>query len=100
MSFLVSLNNPLFKNMPHVGCFWHLIICCIFVCVYLYFCICMFDTWEYDFCYPCTTPSSKIYHMLGLSDTSSYAVFVYLCILYLYFCVCMFDTWEYDFCYP
>ena len=51
MLFLISLNNPIFKNMPQVGRFWHLIICCIFVCVYLYFCICMFDTWEYDFCY-------------------------------------------------
>ena len=28
---------------------------------------------------------SKIYHMLGLSGTSSYAVFVYLC-----FCICVF----------
>ena len=86
--------------MPHVGCFWHLIICCIFVCVYLFFCICMFDTWEYDFCYRWTILSSKIYHMLGLSGTSSYAVFVYLCILYLYFCICMFDTREYHFWYP
>ena len=38
--------------------------------------------------------------MLGLSGTSSYAVFVYLCILYLYFCICMFDTREYHFWYP
>ena len=35
--------------------------------------------------------------MLGLSGTSSYAVFVCLCILYLYFCICMFDTREYHF---
>ena len=27
--------------------------------------------------------------MLGLSGTSSYAVFMYLCVLYLYFAVCM-----------
>jgi len=130
ISFLMSLNNPLFKNIPHIGSFWHFVICficvfciCIFVFVcsahgnmifdileqssiqkyttcwvflalrhmlylcilYLYFCICAFDTWEYNFWNPWTILFSKIYHMLGLSGTSSYAVFVYLCILYLYF---------------
>ena len=44
MSFLISLNNPLFKNMPNVGSFWHLVISCIFVFVYLYFCTCAFDS--------------------------------------------------------
>ena len=34
--FLISLKNPLFKNMPHVGSFWHFTIC--FICV---FCICI-----------------------------------------------------------
>ena len=81
MSFLISLNNPLFKNMPYVGSFWQFVICCICVFVYLYFCICVFDTWKYNFWYPWTICFSKIYHMLGLSGTSSYAVFVYLCIL-------------------
>ena len=51
---------------------------CVFV--YLYFCICAFGTWEYNFWYPWTILFSKIYHMLGLSGTLSYAVFVYLCI--------------------
>merc|ERR1712208_167468 len=23
INFLISLNNPLFKNIPHVGSFWH-----------------------------------------------------------------------------
>ena len=46
----------------------------------LYLCICTFDTWEYHFWYPWTILFSKIYHILGLSGTSSYAVFVYLCI--------------------
>ena len=27
ISFLISLNNPLFKNMAHVGSFWHFVIC-------------------------------------------------------------------------
>ena len=52
------------------------------------FCICAFDTWYYDFCYPCTTPSSKIYLMLRLSDTLSYAVFVYLCLcIFVFACL-------------
>ena len=37
-------------------------------------------TWEYHFWYTWTILFSKIYHMLGLSGTLSYAVFVYLCI--------------------
>ena len=28
-----SLNNRLFKNIPHVGSFWHFVICCIFVMI-------------------------------------------------------------------
>ena len=77
---MIPLNNPLFKNIPHMGSFWYFIICCICVFVYLYLCICAFDPWEYHFWYPWTILFSKIYHMLGLSGTSSYAVFVYLCI--------------------
>ena len=69
------------------------------VFVYLYFCICAFGTWKYNFWYPWTILFSKIYQMLGLSGTSSYAVFVYLCILYLYFCICAFCAWEYNFCF-
>ena len=43
-------------------------------------------------------PLFKIYHMLGLSGTLSYAVYVYLCIkFFLYVYLCTFDTWEYDF---
>ena len=36
--------------------------------------------WECNFWYPWTILFSKICHMLGLSGTLSYAVFVYLCI--------------------
>ena len=50
---------------------------CICVIVFLYL---RFDTWEHNFWYPWTILFSKIYHMLGFSGTSSYAVFVYLCI--------------------
>ena len=85
----ISMNNPLFKNIPHVGSFWHLLI------VNLYFYIRLFDSWECHFWYPWTILSSKIYNMLGLSGTLSYAVFVYL-----YFCICMFDSWKYHFWYP
>ena len=70
----ISMNNPLFKNIPHVGSFWHLLI------VNLYFYISLFDSWECHSWYPWTILSSKIYNMLGLSGTLSYTVFVYLCI--------------------
>ena len=63
----------------------HMLYLCICVFCICIFCICVFDTWEYYFWYPWTILFSKIYHMLGLSSTSSYAIFAYLCILYLYF---------------
>jgi len=40
ISFLIYLNNPLFKNILHVGSFWHFVICCI--CVFVCLCICVF----------------------------------------------------------
>ena len=40
ISFLIYLNNPLFKNILHVGSFWHVVICCI--CVFVCLCICVF----------------------------------------------------------
>ena len=39
ISFLISLNKPLFKNIQHVGSFWYFVICCTCVFVYLYFCV-------------------------------------------------------------
>ena len=63
----------------------------VYLCIlYLYFCICAFDTWEHHFWYPLTILFSKIYHMLGLSGTLSYSVFVYLrmCVfVILYLCI-------------
>ena len=47
LSFLTSLNHQLFKNIAYVGYFCHFVICCICVFVYLYFCICMFGTWQW-----------------------------------------------------
>ena len=35
-----SLNNHLFKNIPHCGSFWHFVISCI--CVFVCLCICVF----------------------------------------------------------
>ena len=39
ISFLISLNNPLFKNIPRVGSFWHFVIRCICVFVFGYLCM-------------------------------------------------------------
>ena len=40
ISFWTSLNNPLFRNIPHGGFFWQFVICCI--CVFVCLCICVF----------------------------------------------------------
>ena len=39
ISFLISLNNPLFKNIQHVGSFWYFVMC--FICVFVYLCVCI-----------------------------------------------------------
>ena len=92
---MIPLNNPRFENLPHVGSFWHFVICCICVFVYLFFCICTFDKCKYSFSYPWTNLFSKIYHMLCLSGTLWYAVFVYLFICFCAFYTCIiFDSPE------
>ena len=65
---------------------------CVFV--YLYFCIYVFNTWEYQFLISLKNPL-YICHMLGLSGTSPYALFVYLCILYLYLSLSLYSS-SYD----
>ena len=50
----LSMNIPLFKDIPHVGSFWHLLI------INLYFYIRLFDSWECHFWYPGTILSSNI----------------------------------------
>ena len=85
----LSMNIPLFKDIPHVGSFWHLLI------INLYFLYSPIWLMGMSFWYPWTILSSKIYNMLGLSGTLSYNVFVYL-----YFCICLFDSWKYHFWYP
>ena len=47
---------------------------------------------------PTHPPHKRICHMMGLSGTSPYDVFVYLCICI--FCFCTFDTLDYHFWYP
>ena len=45
ISYLIPLNNPLFKNMPFVGSFRHLVMCCICVFVFVYFCMRHWAVW-------------------------------------------------------
>ena len=78
------------RHMPFICVFVNLFVLCI-----LYFGVCMFDTWKYNFWYPWTILFSRIWHMLGVSGSSWYAAFVYL-----NFCICMFSTREYHFWYP
>ena len=90
MSFFISLNKPLLKYTPHVGSFWQFVICCIYVIVYFTFVFLYLCVWPMGISiliYPWTTLFSKIYHILGLSGTSSYAVIVYFEFVFLYLCV-------------
>ena len=87
MSYLISLHPLLFENIAHVRSICKFDLNCICVFVYLYFCICMSETWEHCFRSPLTITFSKIYHLIGLSDHLTQTVFVYLCI-----CICVFAS--------
>ena len=103
ISFLISLNNSLFKNIQHVGAFWYFVICCI--CVFVYLCICIFV-------FACLINGNIIFDILEQSSFQKYTtcwVFLVLChVLYLcicvfvclYLCICVLDTWQYQFWYP
>ena len=82
-SFLIPLNNPLFKNIPHVGGFWHFVICC--TCVFVYFVfvflyLCIQHMWI-QFLISFNNPLCKKY--------TTCWVFLALCLM-LYSCVCEF----------
>merc|ERR1711989_8708 len=83
ISFLISLNNPLFKNMPHVGSFWQFVICCI--CVFVYLCICIFV-------FVCLTHGNIIFDILEQSSFQKYTTcWVFLALPHrLYLCICVF----------
>ena len=87
IQFLTPLNNPLFKNMPHVGSFWHFVICCICVFVYVYF------------VFACLTHGNIIFDTLEQSPFQKYATcWVFLaphnmlcmCICVFCYCICLF----------
>ena len=80
--FLISLNNPLSKNIPHVESFWHFVICCI--CV---FCICIFV-------FVRSTHGNIIFKILEQSSFQKYTTcWVFLALFHmLYFCICIFSV--------
>ena len=77
ISFLIPLNNPLLKNIPYVGSFWHCGLCCICVFVYLYLCL---------------THGNISFHILDQSSFQKYTTcWVFLAIRHmLYLCICVF----------
>ena len=83
ISFLISLNNPLFKNILHNGSFWHFVICCI--CVFLYFCICIFV-------FVRLAHMIMIFDILEQSSFQKYTTcWVFLALSHLlYLCICVF----------
>ena len=96
ISFLIPLNNSCLKNIPHVGSFWHLLILCI--CVFVYLCICIF-------LFACLTRGNIIFDSLEQSCFQKYTIcwvfmalchMLYVCIcvfVYLYLCICVWHTW-------
>ena len=94
---LISLSNPLLKNISHVGYFWHFVICCIFVFVNFVFVFFVFAR---------LTHGNIIFDILEQSPFQKYSTcsvflafrhMLYLCICVFCicsFCICAFDTWE------
>ena len=82
ISFFISLNNPLFKNIPHVRSFWHFVICCICVFVYFVFVFLVFAR---------LTHGNIIFDTLEQSPFQKYTtclVFLALCHM-PYLCICV-----------
>ena len=81
--FLIPLNNPLFKNIPHIGSFWYFIICSI--CVFLYFCICICV-------FARSTNRNIIFDTPEQSSFQKYTTYGVFLVLHhmLYLCICVF----------
>ena len=45
ISYLISLNPMLFKNIAHVGSFKYFLFVYSCICVFMYLCICVFYIW-------------------------------------------------------
>ena len=86
ISFWTSLNNPLFRNIPHGGYFLaicHMLYLC--VCVFVYLCTCIFV-------FALLTHGNIIFDILEQSSFQKYTtwwVFLALCHM-LYLCICVF----------
>ena len=103
ISFFKSLNNPLFKNIPHVGSFWHFVVGRI--CVFVYFVLVFFVFAHF-------THANIIFDIPEQSSFQKYTTWwvflaidhlLYLCIcvfVSLYFCICAFGTRKYHFWDP
>ena len=90
---MISLNNLLFKNIPHVGSFWYFVLCCI--CVFVHFVIVFFV-------FVRSANGNIIFDILEQSPFQKYITcwvflalchMLYLCIfvfVYLYLCICDF----------
>ena len=88
---MISLNNPLFSNIPHGGFFRNFVICCI--CVFVYLCSCIFV-------FALLTHGNIILDILEQSSFQKYTTWwvflaichmLYLCIcVFVYLCICIF----------
>ena len=84
----ISLNNRLFKNMPHVGSFWQFVICCICVFVYFVFVMLYMRVWHMG-----TSLLIPFYNHLfkNIPHVGSFRHFVIFCIcVFVYVCICIF----------
>ena len=80
-NFLISLNNPLFKNIPLVRSFWHFVICCI----------CVFRIFVF-FVIARLTHGNIIFDILGQTSFQKYTT-CWVCLALrhmLYLCICLF----------
>ena len=83
MSYLISLNPMLFKNIAHVGSFKHFVFVYLRICIFEYF---TFYTLKYHVWYPWILCLFKnIAHVWSFK----HFVFVYLGI-FVYLCICVF----------
>ena len=84
----ISLNNRLFKNIPHCGSFWQFVICCICVFVYFVFVFLYMHVWHMGT--SLLIPFNNLVFK-NIPPVGSFRHFVIFCIcVFVYVCICIF----------
>ena len=88
MSYLISLNPMLLKNIAHVGSFKHFVFVYLRIYVFMYLCICVLNIWYMGMSY---LISLNLMLFKNIANVGSFKHF-----LFVYLCICVFVYFTFD----